>query len=369
MNFYSKSMSVFEMYDKQSTQFECIVKDVSFNDISNNNGFTLDKKTLTLLKNDTRQSYRNIADLLKKKKMPNWKTKCENRIIKIKNAVITNTGVIITSKGVWKLGGCTDNRIDNVNMDAVKNYYETVIQTQKLYDKIISIAGYWTYGIWHFPMEALVGLRLIDNFDNTYLHIAEKNNFCLQWLNLYNSNITNDNILDGTVFTKELWLPELGKCGTPYFEQIVWLKETIHKTITPQNENNLLILIKRNKKRCVSNHSIIEDICKNYCKKTNLVFYLHDDLFLPPVKKQLEIFNKAKIIIGPHGGGGINLLTTKEKTYFIEFLNENDINICYARLAYLLNVNYFGITYSLTKGVDIIKDLLPILKELQSLIV
>jgi len=363
-------MSIFEIHSNYPNEFDCIIKNnVSFKDVSNNNSFTLDKKTITLLKNNHRKYYKDIADLYEKNKIPNWKKKCENRIIKIKNAVITNTGIIITSKGVWKLGGCTDDRLDNMDFNVVLNYYRTVIQTQKLYDKIISIAAYWSYGIWHFPMEALVGLRLIDNFDNTYLHISEKNKFCLEWLNLYNSNLTNDKILEGTVFTKELLLPELGKCGNPYFEQIIWLKETIHKTLTPQKKNNLLILIKRNKKRSVYNHSIIEDICKNYCKKTNLEFYLHDDLFLPPVREQLEIFNKAKLIIGPHGGGGINLLTAKEKTYFIEFLNENEINMCYARMAYLLNINYFGITYSLTKGVDINKDLLPIFKELKSLIV
>ena len=194
-----------------------------------------------------RNRVRNIPERLDNsylwmsKSRDSWKTKCKNRIIKINNAVITNTGIIINSRGVWKLGGCTDNRIDNIDMNAVINYYRTVIQTQKLYDKIISIAGHWTYGIWHFPMEALVGLRLIDNFDNTYLHIAEKNNFCLQWLKLYNSNITHDKILDGAVFAKELWLPELGRCGNPYFEQIIWLKETINHAIIPQNENNLFI--------------------------------------------------------------------------------------------------------------------------------
>ena len=81
-------------------------------------------------------------------------------------------------------------------------------------------------------------------------------------------------------------------------------------------------------------------LCKNYCKTNNLRFYLHDDLFLPTLKEQLEIFNKAKIIMGPHGGGGVNLIAAKEKTYFIEFLNEQDINICYTQLAHHLNINY-----------------------------
>jgi len=363
-------MSIFEIHDKFPNQFNCIVNDLSCNNVNkNNNSFTLNKKALTLLKNNSRKCYREIVATLEKKEMPNWRKKCKNRIIKINNAVITHTGIIINSRGMWKLGGCTDNRINNQHMASIVNYYRTVIKTQKLYNKVISIAGFWTNGVWHFPMEALVGLRLINQFDNGYLHIAQKNKLCLEWLKLYNSNIAHDKILDGTVFAKELWLPEMGRCGNPYFEQVIWLKETINRAIIPQKENNLFILIKRNKKRMVKNHDIIEKVCKNYCEKNNLVFYLHDDLFLPPLKTQLEIFNKAKIIIGPHGGGGVNLITTKEKTYFIEFLNEQDINICYARLAHLLNVNYFGITYSLSEGVNINSDLLPVLQEVRSLLI
>ena len=362
-------MSIFEIHDSFPNQFNYIINDLSCNNVINNNSVTLNKTVLTLLKNNSRKSYREFASTIEKKELPNWKTKCKNRIIKINNAVITNTGIIINSRGVWKFGGCIDNRLDKQHMPSIVNYYRTVIKTQKLYNKVISVAGFWTNGVWHFPMEALVGLRLINQFDNSYLHISEKNKLCLEWLKLYNSNIADDKILDGTVFAKELWLPELGRCGNPYFEQIIWLKETINHAITPQKENNLFILIKRNKTRIVKNHELIEKICKNYCEKNNLVFYLHDDLFLPPLKKQLEIFNKAKIIIGPHGGGGVNLISTKEKTYFIEFLNEQDINICYSRLAHLLNINYFGITYSLSEGVNINNDLLPVLQEMRSLII
>jgi len=362
-------MSIFEIHNNFPNQFNCTINDVSYNNITNTSCLILNKTALTILKKNSRKSYREIASTIEKKEMPNWKTKCKNRIIKFNNAVITNTGIIINSSGVWKLGGCTDNRIDNQNMSSIVNYYRTVIKTQKLYNKLISVAGFWTYGVWHFPMEALVGLRLINQLDNSYLHIAQKNKLCLEWLKLYNSNIADDKILDGTVFAKELLLPELGKCGNPYFEQIIWLKETIYHSITQQKENNVFILIKRNKKRIVKNHEIIEKICKNYCEKNHLVFYLHDDLFLPPLKKQLEIFNKAKIIIGPHGGGGVNLISTKEKTYFIEFLNEQDINLCYARLAHLLNVNYFGIPYSLSEGVNINYDLLPILQQVKRLLI
>jgi len=145
-------MSIFEIHNNYPNNFDCVINDLSCNDLSNNNSFTLNKKVLTLLKNNFRKSYREIASTIEKKEMPNWKTKCKNRIIKINNAVITNTGIIINSRGVWKLGGCTDNRIDNIDMNAVINYYRTVIQTQKLYDKIISIYC-WILDLWYLAFS------------------------------------------------------------------------------------------------------------------------------------------------------------------------------------------------------------------------
>ena len=56
----------------------------------------------------------------------------------------------------------------------------------------------------------------------------------------------------------------------------------------------------------------------------------------------MSIFNKAAVI-GPHGAG-VNLIATKNKVCFIEFINNADINICYMRLAKLLNIEYFGNT-------------------------
>ena len=100
--------------------------------------------------------------------------------------------------------------------------------------------------------------------------------------------------------------------------------------------------------------------------KEILQFYLHDDLFLPSLKEQMIIFNKAKFIIGPHGGGALNLIATKKKVCFIEFINTADINLCYLRLTNLLNIEYFGITYDLYEGVNITLDLIPTLNKLNN---
>ena len=80
-------MSIFEIHNNYPNNFDCVINDLSYNDLSNNNSFTLNKKVLTLLKNNFRKSYREIASTIEKKEMPNWKTKCKNRIIKINNLI------------------------------------------------------------------------------------------------------------------------------------------------------------------------------------------------------------------------------------------------------------------------------------------
>jgi hypothetical protein len=318
---------------------------------------------LQLLTTDNRDSYKKLAVKIQERKpLKEWKTICKNRVITIKNAVIIPSGMIINPDGIWFMGGCVKER--KITREQALHYYYNIVRTQPCYKKIISIAALWANGVWHFPMEALVALKLIHNFEDTYLHITQKSKLCLSWINLVNINISPDRIIDNTIYAEELILPEMGLCGNPYYDQLLWLRDRVHYSIPDNSLQNLFILIKRNARRSIKNHAIIENICKNFCKQRNLQFYLHDDLFLPPLKEQMAIFNKAKVIIGPHGGGGTNLVATKNTTCFIEFLNTSDINLCYTRIAYLLNIEYFGITYDLSEGVNIKRDLIPTLNKL-----
>ena len=358
-------MSIFEIHNKYPQQFNCKTIDCSNSSIDNfgTSNINFSSETLQLLESNQKYLNTKLATKIKNKEhITDWRIFCKNRVITVKNALITPTGIIISKTGMWFMGGCAEKR--KINRGQVLQYYHHVVQTQTKYKKVVSVAALWAQGVWHFPMEALVALKLISDFKDTHLHISEKKKLCLDWIKLTNIEISSDKILDKTVYAEELILPEMGRCGNPYYDQILWLREKVHYSIPNNSSQNLFILIKRNVKRSVKNHEIIEKICKNFCSKRNLQFYLHDDLFLPSLKEQMIIFNKAKVIIGPHGGGAVNLIATKNKVCFIEFLNTHDINICYTRLAHLLNIEYFGITYHLYEGVNITLDLIPTLDKL-----
>ena len=78
--------------------------------------------------------------------------------------------------------------------------------------------------------------------------------------------------------------------------------------------------------------------------KLDLKLYIHDDNNLPDINIQHQLFYRAKYVFGPHGGGGVNIISMRHNTWFIEFLNSTDINLCYSRLCYYLNINYLALT-------------------------
>ena len=58
------------------------------------------------------------------------------------------------------------------------------------------------------------------------------------------------------------------------------------------------------------------------------------------VLETIKLFNKAKIIIGPHGAGLTNMLFSKKGTKIIEIMPYSDPNECYHHLTNMLEHNY-----------------------------
>ena len=301
-----------------------------------------------------RESYRNLSKFMKNDDFNFERTNSKNRIYTFSNTAITNIGIIITENNYYFNGGCYKEY--NINKEEAK-IYQKILENNpsKKYKKVISIAELWGEGVWHFPIEAIVGLKNITDFSDIYLHITKKNKLCLKWIELLKIPIPEERIIDGDIFAETLIIPEMSGCGSPKYDLTIWLKNKIYRNINLSLNNNLFILIKRNNKRIVKNHDELEKICKTFCQKLNLQLYIHDDINLPTLKKQMEIFNKAKIVIGPHGAGAVNLLASKPGTHFLEFLPEaqNLINTCYIQLANHINVNYYGIPYKVNENVDL----------------
>ena len=255
----------------------------------------------------------------------------KNRSAILDDVIVTANGRIYkNNQFIGEIIGC---RSDDV--------FDTRILDNKVYDYVISISGVWTYGIWHFPTEALSALMKCNIPDNALIHVHSKTNYVMYWLSLI--GIQKNRVIEGNIHAKKLFIPELGYGGSPYPEQIDWLSNIVKKSVK-KREENLLILIKRTKSRVLKNYNEVHDKCKELAKEMNLTLYIHDDDKLPSVKDQHIAFKSAKILVAPHGGGNINLLAMDEDTTFIEIMDDKWPNKCFLRVAVHMNINYYGVS-------------------------
>jgi hypothetical protein len=126
-------------------------------------------------------------------------------------------------------------------------------------------------------------------------------------------------LLQSTIHAKELIVSLLGGCGAPHLFQIKALQSTIQSHLKlqypnptlseDQNLNNpnqkLIILIERTKFRWLRNAPRLRQVITAYDNRNNYKIHLHNDANLPPLAEQLQLFAKADIAVGPHGGTSI----------------------------------------------------------------
>ncbi|XP_052088010.1 uncharacterized protein LOC127725190 [Mytilus californianus] len=300
---------------------------------------TVDSENILSLKQNHREVYRQLGKILNdndEKKLQAWhgldtRLKLGGRIATFNDVVVSSDGWIVDSKYdlAVRNGGCqtTTNLL-------VRKFLVT------RYRSVITIAARWCEGIWHFPMEALVGLAHITEYNkqNSFIHVSEKNEWVMQWLKLIGVN--KNRVIHGTISADTLIVPQMAKCGSPSLDQLQWLRKSIPLKI-PLNKQSIL-LIKRTRKRMMPNFDEIQSLVEKFAKEVDLDFVLHDDRSLPSLTLQLERFSKASIVIGPHGAGMVNLIASKNRTCVIEF-SPTVSNTCYMSLSYLLGHNYFSV--------------------------
>ena len=253
------------------------------------------------------------------------------RVATIENAVCTTSGLIansITCK-LFRNAGCDINK--NLNFGAARQ------DITPQYDKVITIAMPWGSGPWHFVGEALVGLAYVQNIERYKIHVSAKTKFVIEWLRVV--GVQEHQIITGTIFAKTLLIPELGKCGNPAPQQIMWLQEKINSYLPDNQPNKHVLVVKRTKSRTQSNWADILNVAKRF--SSNVV--VHDDSHLLSVQQQLQNFRNAHTVIAPHGAGLLNIWASHPNTKVIEFMDTTNMNLCYARLAYILGLNYNAI--------------------------
>lgn len=269
--------------------------------------------------------------------------KYDKGVVHIVNGITNPHGVILTENKTYLNGGCLCNSSQYLQLT-----YRQVEPQISHYDNVITIAALWAEGIWHFPSEAFVALMCISekmlNDTSTYIHVSKKTSFVLQWFPFL--HIDESRVIDGFVYAKNLYIPRMGKCGNPYKAQSLWLKNILKSSLPSFNTQQYVILVKRNQRRPLQNFEQVKTFVYDFANKHQLTIYEHNDSNLPPLQIQQQYFNQAKYVFAPHGAAGIHLFAMKPESHYIEFLDVKNMNVCYMRLAYILNIHYIGVDMS-----------------------
>lgn len=257
-----------------------------------------------------------------------------SRVARFENVLVNNQGFIVDadSCSVVKHSACKLEGAFAFPAEAVPSY-----------DRVTTIAIKWGGEVWHFPMEALVGLAALDGEVETLLHVSKPSNFVLQWLALI--GISPERVVEGTIHARELFAPEVGKCGTPTPNQIQWLVTKLRESGVGQERDTpkTVLLVKRTKSRQLKNFDKVEAAVRAHALAHGFEVYVHDDSRLPPVRDQLNMFANAVLVVAPHGAGLVNLIASPAGTTVLEFIDTGSVNVCYTRLSTWMGHTYHGV--------------------------
>ena len=221
---------------------------------------------------------------------------------------------------------------------------------ESINDAIVMRACVGASGTWHFPMELLVALRNVpkEKLADAVIHVPPRTSYMVNWLTLI-PGVKESNIRDTPVIAaKTLLVPEMGFCAFPSPGHLEWLDHAVavpavatDPTLAPNNKN--IILVQRSSaSRKVANKDDVHAVVTQFAAENGYNFVLQDDKKLPPIPEQITRFRNSDIVVMPHGAGGVFINFSPERACVMEFLPTNGWNTCYARIAYIRNLNYIS---------------------------
>lgn len=244
--------------------------------------------------------------------------------------------------------------------------------------KCIALIGLWDCEFFHFLFNYLIYFKDLEQLDTNDCKILlrrhQRNHWQSEWIKKIapklHSNILYLNEGEEIYFehliilgpNHQLVRRELDK------DRILWLKNKIFSDT--KNDKRTLILIKRSFSRVLKNWDKVSELCRIYCQKHNLTLDIFDDSSdLGSIEHQALRFKKAKLIIGSHGAGLMNLIACDSDVSLIEFLYfRKPINSydgqCYKELCEILKIRHHSILLNKDLQTISIKELSNQLKSL-----
>eukprot|EP00667_Euglena_gracilis_P006663 EG_transcript_6724 len=209
-------------------------------------------------------------------------------------------------------------------------------------------------GYYHWTHEQLPRLgvmydRLIK--DPSIIITAPRNGMIMQYLQLMGfpktqvRDIYKKATADRypTVFYKTVYYPQPMRCGSILAPQLFLIRKIIFqrlglnaaRTGPVDPQRMLVVLADRTDRRQPRNAKNISLALRARFPNVEFVSHLGKD-----VKTQIELFNRADLVIGPHGANLGNIMWSKQGAAVLEYVPVKTGNLCYYQTASKLDLQY-----------------------------
>ena len=269
--------------------------------------------------------------------------------------IVLDAGHVLTSQNEgFDLHHCEDRK-----PYILSKYNKTIINNTSITctDEIFVISDYSPYNFGHFVHDQLLRLSgyvpLLQRRSNIAIHVGAAG---VKFLNILMKPFGLKNrVLSGSVRAKVIYIPHSGGCHNPNFVYAE-LTNTYFNKYTEDNRKlgipvkdqsvysrRHFVLIKRTKRRIVNHNDVYNRMVK-LGTKTNRKVVVFDDKELPTFNETLDIFNRADLIVGPHGAGFGNLMASTPGATIMEVhcRNTSYVRMPFRLLTLRLGMRYFG---------------------------
>jgi capsular polysaccharide biosynthesis protein len=245
-------------------------------------------------------------------------------------------------------------QIRQVSEDQLKRFKEYVPLAAVLVQK-------WGYGYFHFLVEVLPKILRMNELHKRIPILIDFNTVfikqALEYFEITNPIIPYNNNAMFFPVKEAVHITET-MSGNPTPNDISMIRNKLE--ISTQLPKVNIIIYRKELQRSIINFDKLLTQLKTQTPSEEWVVF--DRL---PFKETVELFSRAKMIVGAHGAGLTNMIFAPNKIPVIELSPSDEVNLCYWHLSWILENDHRLVASHITKNQEIdapIDEILSIIK-------
>jgi hypothetical protein len=203
--------------------------------------------------------------------------------------------------------------------------------------KLFLFAFHWHFNYHHWILDCIPRLRFIlesDEFNDCLIVVPqEMNQFQKDTLEILGIEKERLFYFDGEASTiQKLYFPVISGFS---HEETSWVRDLFLKRLNLFPKAEKLYYVSRADatiRRLINENEVID-----FLKAKGFEILTLTGM---PLQEQIEIFSRAKIVIGPHGAGLTNVIFSAKENILVELMPNDEVNQCYWVLANSLKQKY-----------------------------